>query len=168
MAPGQRIVHTIKPFHATTQPGICGQIRLTYTPLCGCGEQAISRQGYRRLVRVAYTALQSQKAVTACLKSKELLPFGFARQYTVMMLRQPEASGGYMLTFNYADWTRNLSCFFMFRDESRNRKTYVKPVSVQCWASIGLTLVQRLVFVAGWGVKKVKLIITVITYNEYL
>ena len=30
------------------------------------------------------TSLQSQKAVTAYLKSKQLLPFGFARQYTAV------------------------------------------------------------------------------------
>ena len=32
------------------------------------------------------TALQSQKAVSAYMESKQLLPFGFARQYTVDIL----------------------------------------------------------------------------------
>ena len=33
-----------------------------------------------------HTALQSQKAVSASLKSKQMLPFDFARQYSIMPL----------------------------------------------------------------------------------
>ena len=38
------------------------------------------RPSWHLLLMAAWTALQSQKAVTAYLKSKQLLPFGFARQ----------------------------------------------------------------------------------------
>ena len=47
---------------------------------------------YSRIKRVVMsnkgnnTALQSEKAVSAYMESKQLLPFGFARQYTVDIL----------------------------------------------------------------------------------
>ena len=39
----------------------------------------------RRSVLVTYSAVQSQKAVTAHLNSKQLLPFGLARQYRYLL-----------------------------------------------------------------------------------
>ena len=40
----------------------------------------------------SYAAVQSQKAVTAYLKSKQLLPLGFARQYSRTVSHSDQAS----------------------------------------------------------------------------
>ena len=60
-----------------------GPALVWYIVFSGSREHAFttSPEFSHKLLRYGYPALQSKNAVTAHLKSKQLLPFGFARQY---------------------------------------------------------------------------------------
>ena len=89
-------------------------------------QRVLLHQG-RQMVRpprdVNYTALQSQKAVSAYLKSKQILPFGFANGATTSgrkLYRRAKPKMQYLLTFQVSRY-----CLFGFA-----RRYYYSRISL--------------------------------------
>ena len=84
-----------------------------------------------------YTVLQSQTVVSAYLKSKQILPFGFARQYS---------SEIFNLHFNHLVVSRYRDSQLLSSDWKSLRFVQLNqiPANTRRWANVGLTLAHRL------------------------